>query len=173
MTTTLAASQLATPPPPPIPALERPLGPDELEAALRSFHGSYYVQHPFHQLMYEGKLSCRQFQGWVANRLAYQRVVPRKDAAILSNCPDPEVRREWIGRIIDHDGTAPGTGGIELWIRLGIALGVPREAVAGGLRVLADRAVRAQDPPAAYRGVSRSLPVDPARGARVLQEPPG
>ena len=55
MTTTLAPSQLATPPQPPIPALDRPLGPDELEAALRSFHGSYYVQHPFHQLMYEGK----------------------------------------------------------------------------------------------------------------------
>ena len=69
--------------------------------------------------MYEGRLSQRQFQGWVANRLAYQRVVPRKDAAILSNCPDPEVRREWLQRIIDHDGTEPGTGGIELWIRLG------------------------------------------------------
>ena len=127
MTTTLAASQLATPPRPPIPVLERPLGPAELEEALRAFHGSYYVQHPFHQLMYEGKLSQRQFQGWVANRLAYQRVVPRKDAAILSNCPDADVRREWIGRIIDHDGTEPGTGGIELWIRLGVALGVPRE----------------------------------------------
>jgi pyrroloquinoline-quinone synthase len=134
--TTLAPSELATAPRPPVPVLEHPLGPDELEAALRSFHGSYYVQHPFHQLMYEGKLSRRQFQGWVANRLAYQRVVPRKDAAILSNCPDPEVRREWIGRIIDHDGTAPGTGGIELWIRLGIALGVPREEMEDERHVL-------------------------------------
>lgn len=126
-TATLQASQLATPPKPPVPRLERPLTPDELEQALRSFQGSYYVEHPFHKLMYEGKLTQRQFQGWVANRLAYQRVVPRKDAAILSNCPDPEIRREWIQRIIDHDGTAPGTGGIEQWIRLGIALGVPRE----------------------------------------------
>jgi pyrroloquinoline-quinone synthase len=136
MTTTLAASQLATPPRPPIPVLERPLGPGELEEALRAFHGSYYVQHPFHQLMYEGKLSQRQFQGWVANRLAYQRVVPRKDAAILSNCPDADVRREWIGRIIDHDGTEPGTGGIELWIRLGVALGVPREEMEDERHVL-------------------------------------
>jgi pyrroloquinoline-quinone synthase len=136
MTETLTASQLATPPRPPIPALDRPLTPAELEEALRSFHGSYYVQHPFHQLMYEGKLSQRQFQGWVANRLAYQRVVPRKDAAILSNCPDPEVRREWIQRIIDHDGTAPGTGGIEMWIRLGIALGVPREEMEDERHVL-------------------------------------
>lgn len=136
MTTTFAASQLATPPKPPIPALDHPLGPAELEEALRSFHGSYYVQHPFHQLMYAGKLSQRQFQGWVANRLAYQRVVPRKDAAILSNCPDAGVRREWIQRIIDHDGTEPGTGGIELWIRLGVALGVPREEMEDERHVL-------------------------------------
>src|SRR5712692_9590958 len=184
-TATLLASQLATPPKPPFPRLERALTPDELEHALRGFQGSYYVEHPFHKLMYAGNLTQRQFQGWVANRLAYQRVVPRKDAAILSNCPDPDVRREWIQRIIDHDGTAPGTGGIELWIRLGIALGVPREemederhllpheAVGSGLRVLADRAVRAQDPSAADRGVPEVLPLDSARGTRLLQEPAG
>ena len=86
--------------------------------------------------MYAGQLSQRQFQGWVTNRLAYQRVVPRKDAAILSNCPDPAVRREWIQRIIDHDGTTPGTGGIELWIRLGVALGVPREEMEDERHVL-------------------------------------
>jgi len=136
MTATLRASQLATPPRPRIPSLEKPLSPGDLEAALRAFHGSYYVEHPFHQLMYEGKLTPRQFQGWVANRLAYQRVVPRKDAAILSNCPDPAVRREWIQRIVDHDGTVPGSGGIELWIKLGINLGVPREEMEDERHVL-------------------------------------
>lgn len=135
-TATLQASQLATPPKPAFPRLERPLTPDQLEQALRSFQGSYYVEHPFHQLMYGGKLTRRQFQGWVANRLAYQRVVPRKDAAILSNCPDPDVRRLWIQRIIDHDGTTPGTGGIELWIQLGEALGVPREEMEDERHVL-------------------------------------
>ena len=134
--TTLQAAQLATPPKPAFPRLERPLTPDQLEQALRSFQGSYYVEHPFHQLMYGGKLTRRQFQGWVANRLAYQRVVPRKDAAILSNCPDRDVRRVWIQRIIDHDGTAPGTGGIELWIQLGEALGVPREEMEDERHVL-------------------------------------
>jgi len=134
--TTLQAAQLATPPKPAFPRLERPLAPDQLEQALRSFQGSYYVEHPFHQLMYGGKLTRRQFQGWVANRLAYQRVVPRKDAAILSNCPDRDVRRVWIQRIIDHDGTAPGTGGIELWIQLGEALGVPREEMEDERHVL-------------------------------------
>jgi pyrroloquinoline-quinone synthase len=136
MTATLTAPKLATPPKPPIPDLAAPLAPDALEQALRSFQGSYYVEHPFHKLMYEGKLTQRQFQGWVANRLAYQRVVPRKDAAILSNCPDADVRREWIGRIVDHDGTTPGTGGIELWIRLGVALGVPREEMEDERHVL-------------------------------------
>jgi pyrroloquinoline-quinone synthase len=94
------------------------------------------MQHPFHQLMYEGKLSRRQLQGWVANRLAYQRVVPRKDGAILSNCPDAAVRREWIQRIVDHDGTREGEGGIEMWIRLGMALGVPREEMEDERHVL-------------------------------------
>jgi pyrroloquinoline-quinone synthase len=136
MTATVASSPLSASPRPPIPTLDRPLSPAELEDALRSFSGSYYVEHPFHRLMYAGQLSQRQFQGWVANRLAYQRVVPRKDAAILSNCPDPEVRREWIQRIVDHDGTEPGTGGIELWIRLGVALGVPREEMEDERHVL-------------------------------------
>ena len=114
MTTTLSASILSAPPPPPIPALESPLQPEQLAGALRSFSTSYYAQHPFHQLMHEGRLTPRQLQGWVANRLAYQRAIPRKDAAIISNCHDPDVRRLWMQRIVDHDGTEPGTGGIEL-----------------------------------------------------------
>jgi pyrroloquinoline-quinone synthase len=136
MTTTLSASALAAPPPPPIPQLDRPLAPEALAAGLRSFSTSYYANHPFHQLMHEGRLTPRQLQGWVANRLAYQRAIPRKDAAIISNCPDPEVRREWMQRIIDHDGTEPGTGGIEMWIRLGEALGVPREEMEDERHVL-------------------------------------
>ncbi|MBA2627616.1 MAG: pyrroloquinoline-quinone synthase PqqC, partial [Gemmatimonadales bacterium] len=97
---------------------------------------SYYADHPFHGLMHAGALTPRQLRGWVANRLAYQRAIPRKDAAILSNCPDADVRRAWIQRIVDHDGTAPGTGGIEMWIRLGEALGVPREEMEDERHVL-------------------------------------
>jgi pyrroloquinoline-quinone synthase len=127
MTNILQASDLAAPPPAPIPPLTQPLAADDLSAALRAFSGSYYANHPFHQLMHEGRLTKRQLQGWVANRLAYQRAIPRKDAAILSNCPEPEIRRLWLQRIVDHDGTEPGSGGIEMWIRLGEAVGVPRE----------------------------------------------
>ncbi len=136
MTTGLHASALSTPVPPPIPVLDAPLSPEALADALRAFSRSYYANHPFHHLMHEGRLTPRQLQGWVANRLAYQRAVPRKDAAILSNCPDPEVRRVWLQRIIDHDGTEPGTGGIEMWIRLGEAVGVPREEMEDERHVL-------------------------------------
>src|SRR5215470_10117448 len=116
-------------PPPwsaPVLLLTAPLPSEAIEPAFRAFHSSYYVEHPFHARMHAGALTPAQLRGWVANRLAYQRVIPRKDAAIISNCPDPAVRRAWLRRIVDHDGTRPGEGGIELWIRLGEALGVPR-----------------------------------------------
>jgi pyrroloquinoline-quinone synthase len=134
--TTLHASGLAAPPRPPIPTLTAPLAPDELAAALRAFSTSYYANHPFHQLMHDGRLTRRQLQGWVANRLAYQRAIPRKDAAILSNCPESDVRRMWLQRIVDHDGIEPGSGGIEMWIKLGEALGVPRQEMEDERHVL-------------------------------------
>src|ERR1700691_1632197 len=136
MTDTLHASILAAPPAARIPTLVQPLAPDALAGALRAFSGSYYANHSFHHLMHEGRLTKRQLQGWVANRLAYQRAVPRKDGAILSNCPDPDVRRQWIQRIVDHDGLEPGTGGIERWIQLGEALGVPRDEMEDERHVL-------------------------------------
>src|SRR5437867_389475 len=110
--TPLHASALAAPPRPAFPALTQPLAPDDFAAALGALRGSYYAHHPFHTLMHEGRLTPKQLQGWAANRLLYQRAIPRKDAAIIANCPDPDVRRAWLQRIIDHDGTEPGTGGI-------------------------------------------------------------
>ncbi len=95
--------------------------------ALRAQSRRYHSRHPFHERMNEGGLSRPQIQGWVANRFYYQENIPRKDAAILANCPDREVRRRWIRRIIDHDGTAEGEGGIEAWLRLGEAAGLTRE----------------------------------------------
>src|SRR4051794_18476626 len=95
-------------------------------AALRAQSQRYHDQHPFSRRMNEGRLGPGQIQGWVANRFAYQAAIPRKDAAILANCPDREVRRRWIRRIHDHDGTADGEGGIEAWLRLGEAGGLTR-----------------------------------------------
>jgi pyrroloquinoline-quinone synthase len=98
-------------------------------AALRTQSERYHSRHPFQQKMNEGGLSRRQIQGWVANRFYYQENIPRKDAAILANCPLPEVRRCWVRRILDHDGTADGEGGIEAWLRLGEATGLTRKEI--------------------------------------------
>jgi len=80
-------------------------------------------------MMYEGKLSKEQLQSWVMNRFYYQISIPLKDAAILSNCPVKEIRKEWIVRILDHDGEGDAEGGIEAWINLGRAVGLEREQV--------------------------------------------
>ena len=109
---------------------------DELVEQLRAQGARYHNLHPFHVRMDAGELTRDELQRWVANRFYYQRCIPLKDAAILSNCPVIEVRREWINRIIDHDGPSAGAGGIESWLRLGEALGVPREELESERRVL-------------------------------------
>jgi pyrroloquinoline-quinone synthase len=117
MTDTLVASSLET---------------DSFVAALREHSLRYHDAHSFHRRMNEGKLSPRQVRGWIANRFYYQQAIPRKDAAILANCPDREVRRHWIQRITDHDGNAEGNvaGGIEAWLGLAEAAGLPRQELA-------------------------------------------
>jgi pyrroloquinoline-quinone synthase len=88
---------------------------------------AYHHLHPFHVRMNEGLFDQDSIRLWVANRFYYQRNIPIKDAAILSNCPLREVRREWIKRIVDHDGNEEQEGGIEKWIRLAAACGLGRE----------------------------------------------
>ncbi len=56
-------------------------------------------------------------------------MIPQKDAAILSNCPLPAVRRQWIDRIVYHDGRTADEGGLERWLRLCEAVGLTREEV--------------------------------------------
>ena len=106
--------------------------------------GAYHDKHPFHVLMNHGKLSPEAVRGWTANRFYYQLNIPRKDAAIIANCPLRDVRRQWLHRIIDHDGMQGAEGGIEAWLRLGEACGLPREEllderhVAPGVRFAVD-----------------------------------
>jgi pyrroloquinoline-quinone synthase len=101
----------------------------EFEEKLREKGRGYHIYHPFHVMMYEGKLTKEQLQCWVLNRFYYQIGIPQKDAAILSNCPDKEVRKQWIVRITDHDGVDGAEGGIEAWVKLGEAVGLTREDV--------------------------------------------
>ena len=101
---------------------------DTFVARLREVGGrAYHDKHPFHLAMNAGKLSPDALRGWVANRFYYQRNIPIKDAAILTNCPVREIRRIWIHRILDHDGDAQNEGGIEAWLRLGEACGLTRD----------------------------------------------
>ncbi|MFC0668084.1 pyrroloquinoline-quinone synthase PqqC [Azotobacter chroococcum] len=106
---------------------EPAMNPAEFEQALRAKGAYYHIHHPFQVAMYEGRSTREQIRGWVANRFYYQVNIPLKDAAILANCPDREVRREWIQRILDHDGAPGEEGGIEAWLRLGEAVGLRRE----------------------------------------------
>src|SRR5258705_11366895 len=112
------------------------LAPDDFEEALRAHAKHYHHQHPFHRRMNSGQSSREEIQGWVANRFYYQSNIPRKDGAILSSCPDREIRRRWVQRIIDHDGTSEGTGGIEAWLRLGEAVGLDPGEGGGGAQLL-------------------------------------
>jgi pyrroloquinoline-quinone synthase len=109
---------------------------EEFERELRQKESRYHTHHPFHIRMNDGKLSRDAIRGWVANRFYYQSSIPMKDGAILSNCPDRDVRRAWIVRILDQDGQAGEEGGIEAWIRLGEAVGIARHQLTSFEQVL-------------------------------------
>jgi pyrroloquinoline-quinone synthase len=102
---------------------------EEFEAQLRAQGGAYHIHHPYNVMLNRGLATREQIQGWVANRFYYQISIPIKDAAILSNCPDRAVRRNWVQRILDHDGYGDDPGGIESWLRLALAVGLERETV--------------------------------------------
>ncbi len=87
----------------------------------------YHHKHPFHLLMHEGKLTRGQLQAWALNRYYYQSRIPIKDATILARSEDAEFRRAWRKRIFDHDGDGTRPGGIEKWLRLVEATGLPRD----------------------------------------------
>jgi pyrroloquinoline-quinone synthase len=106
------------------------MAPAELEAAIRAVGAErYHDKHPFHHLLHGGKLGKGQVQAWALNRFCYQSAVPRKDAALMSRAFDRELRREWIHRILDHDGSGGEEGGIERWLVLTDALGLDRAYV--------------------------------------------
>lgn len=96
----------------------------------------YHDRHPFHARMHAGELSKPELQVWVENRFYYQTRIPIKDALIVAKSEDPAFRRMWLRRIVDHDGSEPGTGGLELWLRLGEGVGLSRERLLEGEGVL-------------------------------------
>ncbi|MGR8921087.1 MAG: pyrroloquinoline-quinone synthase PqqC [Gammaproteobacteria bacterium] len=108
----------------------------EFEARLRDKERFYHIHHPYHVRMNAGELDTDAIRGWVANRFYYQTSIPIKDAAIMANCNDRDTRRQWIQRILDHDGHEGDTGGIEAWLQLGEAVGLKREELVDERHVL-------------------------------------
>jgi len=109
-------------------------------AFIAGFHAigeeRYHHKHPFHLLMHEGRLARGQLQAWALNRYYYQSRIPIKDAAILARSEDPAFRLAWRKRILDHDGDGTRSGGIEKWLRLVEATGLPREQALAGDGIL-------------------------------------
>ena len=104
---------------------------DELEAQLRDIGARrYHRLHPFHHLLHGGKCTRGQVQAWALNRYYYQAMIPIKDANLIARCRDPDLRRNWRSRLVDHDGEGGAQeGGIERWLRLTEGLGLDRDYV--------------------------------------------
>ena len=122
---------------------------DSLEAALREIGAErYHILHPFHRLLHTGKLDKGQVQAWALNRYYYQSRIPMKDAALMSRCQDRVLRREWLVRMLDHDGFGDQEGGIVRWLRLCQGLGldpdyvISEEGILPGTKFAVDAYVR-------------------------------
>ena len=103
----------------------------DFEARLRKIGDErYHDKHPFHIMLHGGKCSITQVRAWVLNRYGYQSRIPIKDAAFMSRCSDPDLRRAWRSRIEDHDGGVDEGGGIRRWLKLAEAVGLDPDYVA-------------------------------------------
>lgn len=110
---------------------------ETLEKRLRAIGAErYHDKHPFHDKLHGGDCTPDQVRAWVVNRWAYQAAIPMKDAAFLSRCSDPDMRREWRSRIEDHDGGVQDGGGLRRWLKLAEAVGLDPDYVASGTGVL-------------------------------------
>jgi pyrroloquinoline-quinone synthase len=131
-----------------------PLDATEFERQLRAGGHSYHIYHPFNVLLNSGRASQTQVRAWVANRFYYEANIPVHDAAILANCDDREVRREWVLRILAQDGYGNDPGGLESWVRLGEAVGLPATELWSMQHVLSAVRVGVDD----YVGFARRQP---------------
>src|SRR5271157_5397023 len=113
------------------------LSAEELKTRLRQVgEERYHHRHPFHLMMHEGQLSRGQLQAWALNRYYYQSIIPIKDSIILSRSDDPNFRRAWRKRVVDHDGSETSEGGIKRWLKLAEATGLNAEQVRAGTGIL-------------------------------------
>jgi pyrroloquinoline-quinone synthase len=113
------------------------MSPEDLADALRAVGAErYHNRHSFHRLLHDGKLTRQQVQAWALNRYYYQASIPIKDATLLARLPTAELRREWRRRLVDHDGDAPGKGGVARWLKLAEGVGLDSAYVESGAGIL-------------------------------------
>jgi pyrroloquinoline-quinone synthase len=113
-----------------------PLTRDEFAAALRSRRERYWDRHPLHVRLNSGQATPDELRLWVANRWYYQECLTQKNAAIVANCPLPEVRRVWAPRISFYDGRDDTEGGRRDWLVLADAMGLRRDELIGEMHLL-------------------------------------
>ncbi len=116
---------------------EPAMHPAHLEAALHAIGAErYHNRHVFHQKLHGGELTQGQVQAWALNRYYYQSQIPAKDASLIARLPTAELRREWRSRLEDHDGRAPGEGGVARWLKLAEGVGLDPDYVASTVGLL-------------------------------------
>lgn len=78
-------------------------------------------QHALEQKMNDGSASKETMRSWLAQRYQFEIAMVKKDLIVLSKCPDQQFRQQWIKRVMDADSVE---GGLDSWVRLGLAAGV-------------------------------------------------
>ena len=98
---------------------ESPWSDEEFENQLKKIGKERYHDNcRFHHLLHSGMLNKGQVQAWAINRYYSQINISIKDSAVMSRIKNPELRRVWIKRILDHDGRKHDEGGKERWYGL-------------------------------------------------------
>jgi pyrroloquinoline-quinone synthase len=114
------------------------LSRSEFAAALHAQGAFYWDKHPFSLRLSAGECTPDEVRAWVGNRWYYQSNLSQKNAAIIANCPLPDVRVRWVERIKFQD-----EGGLEDWLVLAKAVGISDiPAPLPGVRFAIDAYVR-------------------------------
>ncbi|RJE81077.1 pyrroloquinoline quinone biosynthesis protein PqqC [Paracoccus sp. JM45] len=116
---------------------DQPQSREDFEARLRAIGAErYHDRHPFHTRLHGGDCTPDEVRAWVINRWMYQSRIPMKDAAFMSRVEDPDLRRAWRKRIVDHDGEVSEGGGIRRWLALAQGVGLDPDYVASGVGIM-------------------------------------